>query len=137
MGLLQWRGVARWFAWCASTLQEAPHTTRLRTTTHTHKHHTQIYVDASSSSFECLARYINDCGHPQGHNVTVRKLPEEGKAVLVAARDVAAGEELFFSYGPWYWLASRLSPSSSMRRVSDAELEAMWRSMGIEKSVVR
>ena len=58
--------------------------------------------------------------------------------MILAARDLAAGEELFLSYGPWYWLAVRLSSSSSMRRASDAELEAMWQQMGMmEKRVVR
>ncbi len=47
-----------------------------------------------------------DLRSPSLHNVRFDKLPEERKAVVVALRAIAPGEELFVDYGRWYWLKS-------------------------------
>lgn len=50
-----------------------------------------------------LARFINDHADPARHNVRFVKLWEERRADVVATRHIAAGEELFVSYGANYW----------------------------------
>lgn len=65
----------------------------------------QSYIDALPHS-EVAARFINDCINPAGWNVEFVKLPELGCALVVAAREITAGEELFVSYGKWYWVGS-------------------------------
>ena len=60
------------------------------------------YVDPGPC-LDVKARYINDCRTREGHNVAFRPVPEEGCAHIVALRDIAEGEELFMSYGAWYW----------------------------------
>ncbi|KAF4316230.1 hypothetical protein BBO99_00007541 [Phytophthora kernoviae] len=74
------------------------------------------YVDALHSP-EVLARYINDCrGRRGGFNVYFDKRPQDGKAQVVALRDVQAGEELYVDYGRMYWLAYNLMhPESPVR----------------------
>lgn len=62
----------------------------------------QVYVDLKSDT-SALARYINDCRNSSLYNVRFEKLPEEGKALVVATRQISAGEELFVDYGKWYW----------------------------------
>ena len=52
---------------------------------------------------QVLARFINDHADPARHNVRFVKLWEERRADVVALRDIAAGEELFVSYGSNYW----------------------------------
>jgi hypothetical protein len=65
----------------------------------------QTYINATEAEHgHVLARYINDCRNDALLNVTFVKLPEERCAHVVALRDIAAGEELFVSYGRWYWL---------------------------------
>ncbi|TYZ66092.1 hypothetical protein PybrP1_013016 [[Pythium] brassicae (nom. inval.)] len=74
------------------------------------------YVDARRCP-RVLARYMNDCrGRLGGFNVTLDKRPSEGRALVVALRDIAAGEELFVDYGRLYWLAyNLLHPESPVR----------------------
>lgn len=74
------------------------------------------YVDALHCP-HVLARYINDCrGRLGGYNVTFEKRPREEKALVVALRDINAGEELFVDYGRFYWLAyNLLHPESPVR----------------------
>lgn len=74
------------------------------------------YVDARRSP-GVLARYMNDCrGRLGGFNVVLDKRPHEGCALVVALRDIAAGEELFVDYGRLYWLAyNLLHPESPVR----------------------
>lgn len=74
------------------------------------------YVDALHS-LDVAARYINDCrGKLGGYNVTFEKRPEEDRALVVAMRDIANGEELFVNYGRFYWIAYNLShPDSPVR----------------------
>jgi hypothetical protein len=52
-------------------------------------------------------RYINDCINQGGWNVEFVKLPEQGCALVVATRPIAAWEELFVSYGKRYWVLQR------------------------------
>lgn len=74
------------------------------------------YVDALYCP-HVLARYINDCrGRLGGYNVAFEKRPREDKALVVALRDIDAGEELFVDYGRFYWLAyNLLHPESPVR----------------------
>lgn len=60
-----------------------------------------VYVNAGAA---CVARYINDARNPAKTNVAWRKLPAAGRADVVAARAIAAREELFADYGRLYWL---------------------------------
>ena len=36
---------------------------------------------------------------------------QEGRAEVVASRDIAAGEEVYVDYGKWYWAGSKILPS--------------------------
>lgn len=65
----------------------------------------QRYIDAKLHT-DILARYINDPINPAGWNVVFNKKPEHGCAEVVALRDITAGEEIFVSYGKWYWLSA-------------------------------
>lgn len=66
------------------------------------------YVDARTRP-DVLARYINDCrGRLGGYNVVFDKQPDMARALVVALRDIAEGEELFVDYGRMYWLAYNL-----------------------------
>lgn len=66
------------------------------------------FVDARQTPW-VLARFINDCrGRMGGYNVRFDKRPGEGRADVVAVRDIRAGEELFADYGRLYWLAHNL-----------------------------
>jgi SET domain-containing protein len=38
-------------------------------------------------------------------------LHQEGRAEVVATRDIAAGEEVYVDYGKWYWAGSKTLPS--------------------------
>ncbi|POM73048.1 Hypothetical protein PHPALM_10140 [Phytophthora palmivora] len=75
-----------------------------------------VYVDALHCP-DVLARYINDCrGHRGGFNVHFQKRPEDGKADVVAMRDIQPGEELYVNYGRLYWLAyNMMHPSNPVR----------------------
>jgi len=61
-------------------------------------------VDATDAP-EVLARYINDHADVRCLSVKFVKLVREYTALVVALRDIAAGEELFVSYGEVYWRA--------------------------------
>ena len=61
------------------------------------------YVDSRYSPLS-LARYINDCRTPSGHNVKFLKSKLEGCAWVIASRNIHRGEELFVDYGRWYWV---------------------------------
>eukprot|EP00466_Bigelowiella_natans_P011805 jgi/Bigna1/79440/fgenesh1_pg.62_\ len=66
-----------------------------------------VYVDARHHE-EVLGRYINDHGDLAKINVVWEKHPWQGKAFVVASRDIQSGEELYVSYGSRYWkLAGR------------------------------
>jgi len=60
-----------------------------------------VYVDAGLA---CVGRLINDARNPARINVMFDKRPDEGRAVVVATRDIGIGEELYVSYGRLYWL---------------------------------
>jgi len=62
---------------------------------------TNAYVDALHS--DTHARYINDNADPTALNARWRKMPREGKALVVATRDIGPNEEIFISYGENYW----------------------------------
>ena len=65
------------------------------------------FVDAKGHP-EMLMRYINHHFEPARRNV---KLTNEGAGkVIVATRDVAAGEELFYDYGDLYWRLRGIDP---------------------------
>ncbi|CAK0835934.1 unnamed protein product [Prorocentrum cordatum] len=61
-------------------------------------------VDASAHP-EVLARYIND--HPEGgrRNARFVKLKQQRRALVLASRAIAAGEEIYAGYGEGYWRA--------------------------------
>ncbi|GLE04346.1 hypothetical protein PINS_up013261 [Pythium insidiosum] len=65
------------------------------------------YVDARRCK-HVLARYINDCRDKRRYNVVFEKRPQEDKALVIALRDIEAGEELYVDYGRFYWIAYNL-----------------------------
>ena len=67
--------------------------------------------DAVDALIPCLSRYINDCREPSAHNAEFVKIPSEGRAEVVALRDLVAGEEIYVDYGKWYWAGSKVLPS--------------------------
>jgi len=86
----------------------------------------QVYVDAADHP-SVLARYINDCRNPAVYNVRFEKHPKEGKALVVASRDIAPGEELFADYGRWYWASAspkRISVGLAAKILQNAEAMA-------------
>ena len=58
----------------------------------------QCYIDARQHA-DVAARYINDCRNSRGYNARFDKRPAEGRAAVIATRDIAAGAELFVDYG--------------------------------------
>mmetsp|Transcript_11019 Transcript_11019/g.15207 ORF Transcript_11019/g.15207 Transcript_11019/m.15207 type:complete len:97 (+) Transcript_11019:788-1078(+) len=79
------------------------------------------YVDARTHR-DVLARYINDPRHPRAANVIFSKLPKRHCALVLASRPIAAGEELFVSYGSTYWLAARISGLILPSQLPDKEV---------------
>lgn len=75
----------------------------------------QNYIDARTT-LQVVARYINDCRNPALYNVVFDKKPEEGHALVVATRNIAAGEELYASYGKWYWVKTKGTRLESKKR---------------------
>ena len=65
--------------------------------------------------YEVHARYINDCRDKRVHNVSFDKRPSERRALVVAARPIAAGDELYASYGQLYWLGADMRGEPSAR----------------------
>lgn len=68
----------------------------------------QVYMDLIDSS--AVARYINDCRCKCCINAEFVKEPEKERALVVALRNINEGEEIFASYGRWYWIGK--APSS-------------------------
>ncbi len=62
------------------------------------------FLDALPTE-DVLARFINDPRLEKRCNVTFKHIKEPGiwNCPVVSIRDIAAGEELFISYGPRYW----------------------------------
>ena len=73
-----------------------------------------VFVDARTH-YEVHARYINDCRDKRVHNVSFDKRPSERRALVVASRPIAAGDELYASYGPLYWLGADMRGEPSAR----------------------
>lgn len=66
-----------------------------------------VRIDAGPHP-EVLARYINDdLSETPRHNVKFVKLKAQQCALVVALRDIEAGEELFAFYGQGYWKGRR------------------------------
>jgi SET domain-containing protein len=56
----------------------------------------------------CFARYANDAGGKQlstAKNNAKIALNENGKVCLISRKKIKAGEEIYCSYGPTYWLS--------------------------------
>ena len=73
-----------------------------------------VFVDARTH-YDVHARYINDCRDKRVHNVSFDKRPSEQRALVVASRPIAAGDELYASYGPLYWLGADMRGEPSAR----------------------
>ena len=82
-----------------------------------------VFVDARTH-YEVHARYINDCRDKRVHNVSFDKRPSEQRALVVASRPIAAGDELYASYGPLYWLGADLRGEQSAR-LPESAVEAL------------
>ena len=85
-----------------------------------------VFVDARTH-YEVHARYINDCRDKRVHNVSFDKRPSEQRALVVASRPIAAGDELYASYGPLYWLGADMRGEPSARLPESAVEEIMAR----------
>ena len=59
---------------------------------------------------DVLGRFMNDPRIEEQCNVKFEHIQQPGiwHCPVVAQRDIAAGEELFISYGPRYWSESRI-----------------------------
>ncbi|KAF4743863.1 hypothetical protein FOZ62_001645 [Perkinsus olseni] len=66
-----------------------------------------VYIDAAED-LSAPGRYINDCRNSNYHNVRFDKRPQEGRAVVIATREINEGCELFADYGVLYWAGWRL-----------------------------
>lgn len=68
----------------------------------------QCYIDAREHA-GVLARYINDACGRAWTNAEFEKRPEDAppRALVIAARDIDAGEEIYVDYGRWYWASGR------------------------------
>jgi len=64
-------------------------------------HRDECYVNPSNVNIK--ARYINDCLETKRYNVKYVLDPKMERAAVVSLRDIKAGEELFVSYGQYYW----------------------------------
>lgn len=71
----------------------------------------QCYVDSKPTK-HVLARYINDARDRKLTNVVFEKQPEHERALVVAIRDIAPGDEVFVDYGKWYWAGTDVKPGS-------------------------
>ena len=83
----------------------------------------QKYIDALTR-LDVAARYINDCRHPLLYNVSFDKRPADDKALVVASRNIRAGEELFVDYGWKYWLSikgKRLPPKIALQLLQQCD----------------
>ena len=85
-----------------------------------------IFIDARTH-YEVHARYINDCRDKRVHNVSFDKRPSEQRALVVASRPIAAGDELYAAYGPLYWLGADMRGEPSARLPEGAVEEIMAR----------
>ena len=82
-----------------------------------------VFVDARTH-YEVHARYINDCRDKRVHNVSFDKRPSEQRALVVASRPIAAGDELYASYGQLYWLGADMRGEPSAR-LPESAVEAL------------
>jgi hypothetical protein len=62
----------------------------------------RIWIDGRNH-LGCYGRCANHSSDPSRMNLRLSLLPDERRAVLIADRDIAQGEELFFDYGPRHW----------------------------------
>jgi SET domain-containing protein len=57
---------------------------------------------------KCFAKYANDASISDDYeNNSIITMDEEDNVVLVANRDIIAGEEIFVGYGKKYWQANK------------------------------
>ena len=69
-----------------------------------------LHIDAKPHP-HIVARFINDNFRvPGASNAKFVKIKQDKCALVVATRDLAAGEEIFISYGDGYWRARGLLP---------------------------
>ncbi len=68
------------------------------------------YIDAVDAANSSIARYANHCkptdvkrGFAFGNNCVFKRNLRHTRGWLCAARDIAAGEEIFADYGDDYW----------------------------------
>jgi SET domain-containing protein len=60
----------------------------------------QKYIDSRRTLWS-LARFINDCRNPSGHNVMFLKCVVDHCAWVITTCDIQRGEEIFVDYGRW------------------------------------
>ena len=70
--------------------------------------------------------YVNDARIPLLYNTYTVKRPHEARADVYAARNLAAGEELFADYGRRYWQSAGIKPA----RLPPARAAALLATLG-------
>lgn len=78
------------------------------------------FIDAAQQ-LDCPARYINDCFEPSKINARFLKVASERRAYVIATRPLAAGEEVFASYGEEYWKPRGIDPTTGAPAEPDEE----------------
>ena len=78
------------------------------------------HVDARDHP-HVLARYINDNFAPGARNARFVKLRQHRRALVVALRDIAAGEELFVDYGEVHWKNRAPQQPQGILRAGDCD----------------
>ena len=78
------------------------------------------YVDALNE-LDCPARYVNDSFDKAKLNARFSKDAAACTAAVVALRHIAAGEEIFASYGEDYWLGRGIDPATGAPHEPDEE----------------
>jgi len=62
-----------------------------------------VYSIDASDHLEVLARYVNDNLEQECRNAKFVKLKQERRALVLATRNLAPGEEIYAAYGEGYW----------------------------------
>mgnify|MGYP000432075209 CR=1 FL=1 len=66
-----------------------------------------LYIDSKDPQRSSVARYANDCSNSGNVKCNAEFVNNyDAWITLVATRNIAAGEEIFASYGPQYWSAA-------------------------------
>jgi len=86
------------------------------------------FVDAKDC-YEAAGRYVNHAFDPAQRNAYFQRHADEPWALLVATREIAAGEEIYASYSDDYWRARGIDPNTGLPAPPDGEIMEQLRIM--------